>query len=85
MRCFSEKGIATAKMFLSASSCTNPLDLGSQGDNLRTVYPLIFTSDIDFGVERVPINSAIPPHLHEEKDEVITVLKRQRIGEDWGG
>lgn len=41
----------------------------------RTIYPLIKTSHLDFGVEEVAVGSEIPWHHHEDKEEVIFVWR----------
>ncbi len=50
-------------MFLNfESKSDSAVSLGSKDDNPRTIFPLIYTSEIDFGLEKIPANSAIPAH-----------------------
>eukprot|EP00475_Leptophrys_vorax_P027145 TRINITY_DN386_c0_g1_i1.p1 TRINITY_DN386_c0_g1~~TRINITY_DN386_c0_g1_i1.p1 ORF type:complete len:153 (-),score=36.83 TRINITY_DN386_c0_g1_i1:432-860(-) len=72
------------QVLFSARAVGEGIELGSALDNPRTVFPLIFHKETDFGLERVPMGSAIPPHIHEHKDEVIVMIKgsgRARVGE----
>lgn len=66
-------------MFLSVEK-SGAITLGSEDDHPRTIYPMIHNKDIDFGLEKIPAQSGIPVHVHEHRDEVITVIK----GKGWG-
>lgn len=52
----------------------SPIELGKSNNCPRTIYPFLSTSNIDFGIERIPIHSKIPLHSHSDQEEVITVL-----------
>jgi quercetin dioxygenase-like cupin family protein len=41
----------------------------------RTIYPLVKTAHLDFGVEEVAVGSEIPWHHHDDKEEVIFVWR----------
>jgi quercetin dioxygenase-like cupin family protein len=41
----------------------------------RTIYPLLKTAHLDFGVEEVAVGSEIPWHQHDDKEEVIFVWR----------
>lgn len=43
----------------------------------RTIYPLVKTAHLDFGVEEVEVGSEIPWHHHDDKEEVIFVWRGQ--------
>ncbi|KAF0729314.1 hypothetical protein Ae201684P_010613 [Aphanomyces euteiches] len=59
----------------SSSTCEAPLHLGKADGCPRTIYPLINECGFDMGVETVPSQSRVPMHVHQDKDEVITILR----------
>ncbi|KDO23023.1 hypothetical protein SPRG_11870 [Saprolegnia parasitica CBS 223.65] len=66
-------------MLRNTSTCSEPLALGAKRGCPRVVFPLVTEAGFDMGLETVPSRSRVPLHFHDDKDEVIVVLRGTAI------